>query len=98
MRVYWILLVSFIISQIHSHKYGLITYTLPLTSPQHPFKTVCKDSVNLQLKENLKLIMNCLNSSVFLFLRIQVLEIYLQILLTTAQPKRGPELCANVEL
>lgn len=37
-------------------------------------------------------------TSVFLFLCNQVLEIYLQILLTTAQPKRGSELCASVEL
>lgn len=78
---------------------------LPLISPHHPFKTIHNDlSLNihiyLKLIENLKLILNCLNSlsPVFLFLHIQVLEIYLQILLTTAQPKRESELCANVEL
>lgn len=103
--VYWIFPESLIVSEIHSHKYGLITYTLPLISLHHSFKTIHNDfSLNihiyLTLIENLKVILNCLNylSPVFLSLHIQVLEIYLQTLLTTAQPKRESELCANAEL
>ena len=46
MLVYWILLVSFIISQIHPHKYRVITNTLPLTSLYHPFMTF---RINLSL-------------------------------------------------
>lgn len=71
MLVYWIFLVSFIISEIHSHKYGLITYTLPLISPHHPFKTIHNDlSLNihiyLKLIENLKLIQKRIVLTLFL--------------------------------
>lgn len=58
MIVDWVFPASFF-SEIHSHKYELITYTLPFISPHNPSKTI---HIYLKLIENLKLILRCLNS------------------------------------